>query len=72
MVDAVRDEMQDAYPELAESAGRVARVVRAEEERFGRTLALGSKQLDAAIERVRKMRRTIGPDVAGRDCLSSL
>jgi alanyl-tRNA synthetase len=54
MVEAVRDEMQAAYPELAESADRVARVVRAEEERFGRTLALGSKQLDAAIEQVRK------------------
>jgi alanyl-tRNA synthetase len=54
MVDAVRDQMQAAYPELAESAPRVARVVRAEEDRFGRTLALGSKQLDAAIERVRK------------------
>ncbi len=54
MVDAVRDEMRSAYPELEESAARVARVVRAEEERFGRTLALGSKQLDAAIEKVRK------------------
>ena len=54
MVDAVRDEMQTAYPELVETAGRVAKVVRAEEERFGRTLALGSKQLDSAIERVRK------------------
>src|ERR1700678_2036721 len=52
MVDAVRDEMQVAYPELVESAGRVAKVVRAEEERFGRTLALGSKQLDAALEKV--------------------
>jgi alanyl-tRNA synthetase len=54
MVDAVRDEMKGAYPELEESASRVARIVRAEEERFGRTLALASKQLDAAIERVRK------------------
>ena len=54
MVDAVRDEMKAAYPELEESASRVARVVRAEEERFGRTLALASKQLDTAIERVRK------------------
>ncbi len=53
MVDAVRAEMQAAYPELADSAARTARVVRAEEERFGRTLALGSKQLDTAIERVR-------------------
>ena len=54
MVDAVRDEMKAAYPELEESANRVARVVRAEEERFGRTLALASKQLDTAIDRVRK------------------
>ena len=53
MVDAVRAEMQAAYPELADSAARVARVVRAEEERFGRTLALGSKQLDAAVTRFR-------------------
>jgi len=28
--------------------------VRAEEERFGRTVALGSKQLDAAIDGVRQ------------------
>ena len=45
MVEAVRDEMQGAYPELVESAGRVAKVVRAEEERFGRTLALGRRRL---------------------------
>ncbi len=49
MTYAVRDQMQSAYPELAESAGRVAKTVQAEEERFGRTLALGSKQLDAAL-----------------------
>jgi alanyl-tRNA synthetase len=54
MVEAVRDEMQTAYPELIESAPRVAKVIHTEEDRFGRTLALGSKQLDAAIERVRK------------------
>ncbi len=54
MVEAVRDEMQGAYPELAESAGRVARVIRAEEERFDRMLAVASKQLDAAIQGVRK------------------
>jgi alanyl-tRNA synthetase len=54
MVDAVRDEMQGAYPELVESAGRVAKVVRAEEERFDRMLAVASRQLDAAIEGVRK------------------
>ena len=72
MVDAVRDEMQAAYPELAETAGRVAKVVRAEEERFGRTLALGSKQLDAAIERVRKEAGDQRSHVARRDRLPSL
>jgi alanyl-tRNA synthetase len=54
MVDAVRDQMQAAYPELAMSAPRVARVVRAEEDQFNRMLAQASKQLDAAIERVRQ------------------
>ncbi len=54
MVDAVRDEMQAAYPELGESAGRVAKVIRSEEERFDRMLAVASKQLDAAIAGVRK------------------
>jgi alanyl-tRNA synthetase len=38
MVFAVRDEMADAYPELKESAERVSKVVRAEEEQFARVL----------------------------------
>ena len=38
MVYAVRDEMQDAYPELSESADRVAKVVEAEERQFARVL----------------------------------
>jgi len=41
MVFAVRDLMQDAYPELTESAERVAKVILAEEERFGHTLRVG-------------------------------
>jgi alanyl-tRNA synthetase len=49
MVLAVRDEMVAAYPELGESAERVAKVVLAEEEQFARVLELGSKQLDAVI-----------------------
>src|SRR5581483_9799658 len=46
MVFAVRDLMKDAYPELVESAGRVAKVVEAEERRFARTLDLGLKRLE--------------------------
>jgi len=47
MVFAVRDEMSDAYPELKESAERIAKVVLAEEQQFARTLELGSRELDA-------------------------
>ncbi len=35
MVYAVRDEMKGAYPELVDSAARVAKVVEAEEKQFG-------------------------------------
>jgi alanyl-tRNA synthetase len=46
MVYAVRDEMQEAYPELKESAERVARVVRVEEHRFAHTLDIGLQRLE--------------------------
>jgi alanyl-tRNA synthetase len=46
MVFAVRDEMQAAYPELKETAERVAKVVLAEEEQFARTLELGLRQMN--------------------------
>ncbi|MDQ2835695.1 MAG: alanine--tRNA ligase [Acidobacteriota bacterium] len=49
MVFAVRDEMRAAYPELKETAERVAKVVLAEEEQFARVLVLGSKELDDAL-----------------------
>jgi len=45
MVDAVRDEMVAAYPELKESAERVAKVVLAEEQQFARTLELGLRNM---------------------------
>ena len=38
MVFAVRDQMQEAYPELNESAERVAKAVETEETRFAHTL----------------------------------
>src|SRR5436305_5654804 len=46
MVFAVRDLMQDAYPELKETADRVSKVVLAEESRFAHTLDLGLKKLE--------------------------
>jgi alanyl-tRNA synthetase len=49
MVYAVRDEMADAYPELKESADRVAKVIEVEENQFGRVLEIGSARLDDAM-----------------------
>jgi alanyl-tRNA synthetase len=49
MVFAVRDEMGIAYPELLENAGRIAKVVLAEEQQFARVLEAGALQLDNAI-----------------------
>ncbi len=50
MVYAVRDEMQDAYPELKESADRVAKVVEAEERQFARVLEIGDRELRIAFK----------------------
>jgi len=49
MIYAVRDLMKGAYPELVDSASRVAKVVEAEEKQFDRVLEVGSKNLDFAI-----------------------
>ena len=50
MIFAVRDLMQDAYPELRETGEQVSKVVRAEETRFARTLEIGFKKLEALID----------------------
>jgi alanyl-tRNA synthetase len=46
MVFAVRDLMDDAYPELSEAAGRISKTVLAEETRFAHTLGLGLQKLE--------------------------
>ena len=46
MVFAVRDLMQDAYPELRETVNRVSKAVLAEETRFEHTMALGLQRLE--------------------------
>jgi alanyl-tRNA synthetase len=53
MVYKVRDEMFEAYPELALTAERVAKVVRAEEVRFARTLSIGLSELEHELEEIR-------------------
>jgi alanyl-tRNA synthetase len=49
MVFAVRDLMQKAYPELDDSAARVAKVIEAEEKQFDRVLRIGWEQLQTQI-----------------------
>ncbi|MGH9488683.1 MAG: alanine--tRNA ligase, partial [Terriglobales bacterium] len=51
LAGTVADVMAPAYPELNDSRDRVARVLRAEEERFAHTLALALKELDRTLEK---------------------
>jgi len=50
MVFAVLDLMQGAYPELVDSAPRIARVVEAEEKQFDRVLKIGLVRLDEDLK----------------------
>jgi len=50
MVFAVRDLMNDAYPELNETAERVSRAVLAEEVRFGHTMEVGLEKLETLLK----------------------
>jgi alanyl-tRNA synthetase len=49
MVFAVRDLMQEAYPELKESADRVSKAVLAEETRFAHALDVGFERLEDGV-----------------------
>src|SRR5208282_6699072 len=49
MVFAVRDLMQDAYPELSETADRVVKTVQVEETRFAHTLDVGLEKLETLL-----------------------
>ncbi len=50
MVFAVRDLMQGAYPELIDSASRVAKVIETEEKQFDRVLKIGLTRLDEELK----------------------
>src|SRR5215470_7601243 len=50
MVFSVRDLMQDAYPELKETAERVSKAVLAEENRFAHTMEVGLKKLEDDLQ----------------------
>jgi alanyl-tRNA synthetase len=49
MVFAVRDLMQDAYPELNETAERVSKTIHIEETRFAHTLDVGLEKLESLL-----------------------
>ncbi len=49
MVFAVRDLMQDAYPELNQSADRVSKAVHVEETRFAHTMDVGLEKLETLL-----------------------
>jgi alanyl-tRNA synthetase len=51
MVYAVRDTMKDAYPELAETAEQVRKVVHAEERQFAHTIEQGLKEWDSLLRK---------------------
>jgi alanyl-tRNA synthetase len=61
MVFAVRDLMQDAYPELKDSADRVSKTVLSEETRFSRTLDIGLVKLEQQITQRKAILATYGP-----------
>ena len=50
MVYSVRDEMKQAYPELVDSADRVAKVIEAEEKQFDRVLKIGVTRLNEELQ----------------------
>jgi len=50
LVDVIRDEMRSPYPDLIESAPRIAKAVEAEERQFGRTIEVGSEKLEELLK----------------------
>jgi alanyl-tRNA synthetase len=72
---AVRDLMKDAYPELADNAERVGKIVFEEERRFANTLDAGLDRLEADLAALRKERAesqklTLARDPVGEQGLS--
>ena len=68
MVDAVRDMMAEAYPELLEREEYIKKVILAEEQRFAETLDRGLAILNDEVARL----RTVGSSVIPGDVLFKL
>jgi alanyl-tRNA synthetase len=61
LVGRVADIMKDAYPELLASAEYIAKVCRAEEERFAFTLASGLRYFDQVVRETRERGSAVLP-----------
>jgi len=53
MARNVEYNMKDAYPELTEQIPYIQRVIRAEEERFARTIDVGLKKLEEDLDKAK-------------------
>jgi alanyl-tRNA synthetase len=53
LIDALDQEMGDAYPELRQHRGHVERVLKTEEQRFAETLEQGMRILEDAISKMK-------------------
>jgi len=64
MVQTVRQQMGQAYPELVEpAASRVPDIVLSEETRFGNTIAIGMKKLDEIVGSFQEARDSQKPSI---------
>ncbi len=61
LIPCVADVMKDAYPELTERRDNIARIIKAEEERFQTTLANGSRLLKELVAELRSKNLTVLP-----------
>jgi alanyl-tRNA synthetase len=64
MVSAVRDEMKGAYPDLIDSAQRIAKVVETEEKQFDRVLKIGLVRLDEQLSRLVEKKKLLSEFLA--------
>jgi alanyl-tRNA synthetase len=67
MVFAVRDLMQNAYPELKDSADRVSKAVLAEETRFAHTMDVGLQRLEQDLRELTRRYELAKKIVASAD-----
>src|SRR5579864_9206056 len=70
MLFAVRDLMKDAYPELVESADRVAEMIKGEETRFAHTLDVGLQRLEVDLKALNaESRLASDPELLSREVM---